>query len=66
MKFLLPAIVIGLAVSTQSAAAAQGPGVVVGQAGFFAQASVGAIFGVLAAIVIFGLLKIVLQGARAR
>ena len=65
MKFLLPAFV-GLAVSAQTAAAAQGPGVVAGPAGFIAQVSVGAMIGMLAAIVLFGFLKILLQAARTR
>jgi hypothetical protein len=59
-------VAAGLIACAQSAAASQGPGVAAGQAGFVAQALVGALIGMLAAIVIFGLLKIALDFARPR
>jgi hypothetical protein len=65
MKFLLPGFV-GLVVTVQSAAAAQGPGVGAGRAELIAQISAGAMIGMLATIVLFGFLKILLQTARTR
>ncbi len=57
---------VGSVAWAQSAAASQGPGVAAGQAGFIAQALAGALIGMLAAIVIFGLLKIALDFGRPR
>jgi hypothetical protein len=66
MRFLFAAIAAGPVAWTQNAAASQGPGVAPGQAGFIAQALAGAMIGMLAAVVIFGLLKIALDFARPR
>jgi hypothetical protein len=66
MRFSFSAITAGLVAYAQGAVASQGPGVGPGQAGFIAQALAGALIGMLAAVVIFGLLKIALDFARSR
>jgi hypothetical protein len=59
-------VAVGSLAWAQSAAASQGPGVAAGQAGIVAQALAGPLIGMLAAIVIFGLLKIALDFSRPR
>jgi hypothetical protein len=66
MRFPFAATTAGLVACAQGAVASQGPGVGPGQAGFIAQALAGALIGMLAAIMIFGLLKIALDFARSR
>jgi hypothetical protein len=74
MRFPFATIAAGLVVCAESASASQGPGVAPGQVGMIAQALAVTLIGMLAAMVIFGLLKIALgfapradrlRGARA-
>ena len=64
MRFPFATIAAGLGICAQSAAASQGPGVAPGQAGIIAHALAVTLIGMLAAVVIFGLLKIVLDFGR--
>jgi hypothetical protein len=66
MRSIIAAIAAGSVACAESAVASQGPGVAPGQAGFIAQALAGAMIGMLAAVVIFGLLKMALDFARPR
>ena len=66
MRFPFATIAAGLVACAQSAAASQGPGVAPGQAGIIAHALAVTLIGMLAAVVIFGLLKLVLGFARPR